>query len=384
MTVTENSNITRQTEYVGNFVYDMITDTLLDYIITPEGRLAVNGGAIKFAEHEYYLTDHLGNVRAVIKEDPNNPTKSILLQENHYYPFGEEFVGLDATAGSNNYKYNRKELQEDLKLQWYDYGARMYDPAIARWHVVDPMAELDFNFSPYNYCLNNPVNLLDPDGLSTHTDSTGAVVAVYKDGDNSVYKHGEMAENYATYEGETETYTDPETGETKTREKARLSGGEKMGETENWDEFRAHDDETGKTLNKVEGKIMFGESWDYAIDLNNRAANKMDLSDVAANSLPNKIFDIKTKHTYAPYGPATGKMLNGKYATARSAGNYLAGLNGATGKFAGKSISLGTYMRLAGAVHSGINFQGAPYYGEIPYAGRMIVAGFNAGVKKRK
>lgn len=224
----------------------------------------------------------------------------------------------------------------------------MYDPQIGRWHTVDPMAELDFNFSSYNYCLNNPVNLLDPDGLTTHTDSTGTVVAVYNDGNNSVYKHGEMSENYATYEGETETYTDPETGETKTREKARLSGGEKMGETENWDEFRAHDDETGKTLNKVEGKIMFGESWDLAIGFNNREANKMDLSDVAANSLPNKTFDLKTKRTYAPYGPATGKMLNGKYATARSAGNYLAGLNGATGKFAGKSISLGTYMRLAG------------------------------------
>jgi hypothetical protein len=245
------------------------------------------------------------------------------------------------------------------------------------------MAELDYNFTAYNYCLNNPINFLDPNGLSTHTDSTGTVIAVYKDKDNRVYKHGKLPSGYATYEGETETYIDPETGETKTREKSRLSGGEAVGETENWDEFRAHDDESGETLNKVEGKIMFGESWNYTIDLNNRTANKMDLSEVAANSLPGGLFDIKSKHTYAPYGPSTGKMLNAKYATARSAGNYLAGLNGATGKFARKSISLGTFMRLAGQVHSPLNLKGAPYYGEIPYAGRMIEAGFNAGIKKR-
>lgn len=275
-------------------------------------------------------------------------------------------------------------MQDEMGLGWLDYGARFYDAVLAQWHCIDPMADLDFNMTPYHFCLNNPINTVDPDGLSTHTDSTGTVVAVYNDGNNSVYRHGKLAGNYATYEGEKETYIDPKTGETKTRKKARLSGGENMGETENWDEFRAHDDETGKTLKKVQGKIMFGESWDYTIAINNRAANEMDLSDVFGNSLSKNIFDIKTKHSYAPYGTATGKLLNGKYATARSAGNYLAGLNGATGKFMGNNISLGIYMRLAGHTHSLLNFNGAPYYGEIPYAGRMIVSGFNAGIKKRK
>lgn len=159
-----------------------------------------------------------------------------------------------------------------------------------------------------------------------------------------------------------------------------------MRETEYWDEFRAHNNETGETLTSIQGgaTIMFGESWDLAIEWNNDQANKMGLANVAANSLPGRTFDIKRKTTYAPHGPATGKMLNGKYATIRSAGNYLAGINGATGKFNGKYISIGSYMRIAGTIHSGINFQGAPYYGEIPYAGRRIVAGFNAGVKRRK
>jgi hypothetical protein len=41
-------------------------------------------------------------------------------------------------------------------------------------------------------------------------------------------------------------------------------------------------------------------------------------------------------------------------------------------------------MRIAGQLHSPFNNSGAPYYGEIPYAGRMIEAGFNAGIRKRK
>ncbi len=232
--------------------------------------------------------------------------------------------------------------------------------------------------------MNNPIRYFDLDGTSTHTDSLGVVIAVYDD-DHGVYRHGELPEEYATYEGQTKNVTDEDGNETE-EEIARLSGGENMGETEYWDEFRAQNNETGETLTSIQNgaTIMFGESWDATIAFYNYQANKMDLSDVAANSLGNRIFDIKTKPTIAPHGTATGKMLNGKYATARSAGNYLAGLNGGTGKFFNKHISLGTYMRIAGAVHSGVNFRGAPYYGEIPYAGRRIVAGFNAGVKRRK
>ncbi|TKG90691.1 hypothetical protein EYV94_22765 [Puteibacter caeruleilacunae] len=258
---------------------------------------------------------------------------------------------------------------------------------MGRWHCQDPLSESYFTQSLYQYVMNNPISFFDPDGTSTHTDSTGVVVAVYDDDDNRVYRHNKLPKEYATYEGQTKTVKDENGNETEV-EIARLSGedAENMGETEYWDEFRSHDDETGKVLTSLQGEatIMFGESWSYTIDLNNRSANKMDLSDVAANSLPNRIYDIKQSRKYAPYGSATGKKLNEKYATARSTGNYLAGLNGATGKLMGKYISLRTYMRIAGAVHSGISFQGAPYYGEIPYAGRRIVAGFNAGVKRRK
>ena len=216
-----------------------------------------------------------------------------------------------------------------------------------------------------------------------------------------LYRHSELPENYATYNGETETYyVDPETGKKKIRTKKKLSGGERMGETEHWDEFRAHDNITGELKNEVAkgARIMFGKTWDYLIAMNNYTASFMTLPEVAANSKDGRLFDRKRDKHSAPYGENEGRLLNGKFATARSAGNYLAGLNAASGKLFGRHISRTTNMKLAGAVHKkkasefnltriylfGKSFGPAPYYGEIPYAGRRIDAGFKAGQAQRE
>ena len=52
-------------------------------------------------------------------------------------------------------------------MNWYDYGARHYDAMIGRWHVVDSMAEKYYGWSPYTYCLANPIKYVDIIGAFT-------------------------------------------------------------------------------------------------------------------------------------------------------------------------------------------------------------------------
>lgn len=69
-----------------------------------------------------------------------------------------------AKVADNAYKYNGKELNEDLGLNLSDYGARWYDAAVGRWWSVDPLAVEYAPISPYAYVANNPVNAIDTDG----------------------------------------------------------------------------------------------------------------------------------------------------------------------------------------------------------------------------
>jgi RHS repeat-associated protein len=77
--------------------------------------------------------------------------KGLLVQENHYDPWGLNLAGIEKQGNPDHkFQYNGKEKQDELKLRWVDYGWRNYDSQLGRWHTVDPMAEKYLSLSPYN------------------------------------------------------------------------------------------------------------------------------------------------------------------------------------------------------------------------------------------
>ena len=137
------------TDYCGNVVYENGVPQIL---LTEVGYVSLTDG-----KYHYYLKDHQGNNRVVVDEE------GTVEEVNHYYPFGGVF---SSTGDAQPYKYNGKELDRKGGLDWYDYGARMYDAALGRFMKTDRFSEKYVSLSPYQYGANNPVNNIDVNGDS--------------------------------------------------------------------------------------------------------------------------------------------------------------------------------------------------------------------------
>lgn len=128
----------------------------IDKFLYEGGYAQVKAATGKFAFY-YYNQDHLGNNREVVD------ARGIIIQTTNYYAFGMT-TNDESSPDRQPYKYNGKELDKMHGLNTYDYGARQYDPTLCRWDRMDPLCEKYYSTSPYAYCANNPVMLIDPDG----------------------------------------------------------------------------------------------------------------------------------------------------------------------------------------------------------------------------
>ena len=156
---------TVESYYEGACVYR--GDGSLDYILHPEGVVRATGQGLS---HECFLKDHLGNTRVVFNGN------GAVLQATDYYAFGLEHTP-KAKENENRYLYNGKELQDEtfaggVRLGWYDYGARFYDPMIGRFTNVDPMAEKFYAWSSHSYGQDNPVGNIDVGGRFVFKDAS--------------------------------------------------------------------------------------------------------------------------------------------------------------------------------------------------------------------
>jgi RHS repeat-associated protein len=220
------STATIMTDYLDGFQY---VNHALNFFPHAECFVDVKGTNAEGYKYFYVYnyTDHLGNIRVSYGFDPDTRTVKTL-EENHYYPFGlkhtnyntykRKFIkddnppinptpGVLGLVGFSirqivsgdliiyKYKYNWKEWQDELGLNFYDYGARNYDPAIGRWMNIDLLAENSRRWTPYNYAYNNPIYFIDPDGMQA-----GANDGIYIDSDgNKIGEDSKGSSDNRTY-----------------------------------------------------------------------------------------------------------------------------------------------------------------------------------------
>jgi len=104
-----------------------------------------------------------------------------IISYEEYYPYGDTSYQAGRSASEvsqKRYRYTGKEKDEESGL--YYYGARYYSTMVGIFISVDPKFEKYLNVSSYAYCLNNPINRIDPNGREPIKPYAGTVFGFVK------------------------------------------------------------------------------------------------------------------------------------------------------------------------------------------------------------
>ena len=180
--------LTDSIDYIGNLILENGQPKM--YLFDGGYATFNQNGAIN--GWHYYIQDYMGNNRMVVNR--SGTTEQI----THYYPYGGVIGDISTNENLQKYKFEGKELDRTFGLDNYDIHARQYFAMMPTWDRIDPLTEENPQYSPYSYCMGDPVNYGDYNGcdttvvnfiegkwiISTPIISEGDDVFIIKDGDN--------------------------------------------------------------------------------------------------------------------------------------------------------------------------------------------------------
>ncbi|MHC4075962.1 MAG: RHS repeat domain-containing protein [Planctomycetota bacterium] len=132
------------------------------YIYSNDSQILCQRAGGQSADEYFCVTDRLGSVRQLVDKD-----KNIVLNYT-FNPFGATLESSKKAGyefSFNSFRFTGQWWDDEF-AQYY-LRARMYDPALGRLTTRDPVFGkiwYPLTLHPYLYCLNNPVNRIDPDG----------------------------------------------------------------------------------------------------------------------------------------------------------------------------------------------------------------------------
>jgi RHS repeat-associated protein len=105
----------------------------------------------------FYYSDHLGS-SSWITNNAGTPVQHLT-----YLPYGKEFINQRSTTFDADYKFSGKE--RDIETGYGYFGARYYSSELGIWISTDPLSDKYPSTTPFAYCRNNPIMLVDPNGM---------------------------------------------------------------------------------------------------------------------------------------------------------------------------------------------------------------------------
>ena len=163
-------------ETIGTDIIDFIANKVYKngYIY----QLGHDEGRIVNDEYEYFIYDHLGNLRVAFLDSIAIATVS---QKQDFDPYGSQLNScnyLKKDWKQSDFKFGMKKYLEEIKLN--DFGWRQQDPVLGRMWNIDNKAEKYYSYSPMQFALNNPLKVIEVNGDTTYRfDNNGVYIGMF-------------------------------------------------------------------------------------------------------------------------------------------------------------------------------------------------------------